>query len=397
MQELLLSNKRHEHETAGKYPWPFVSSVVKWVRIIFMAVNDLPQTSKQILMGLEKTWHIGAQLYVSRPGHAPLNRVWGEDGRGRLMTPQTLNLWMSAGKPLTATAILQLQEKGLLDIESPVSQYIPEFAVHDKQSFTLRQLLTHTAPLRQGDLVPPQPWPELIRALCRIRPEPRWVPGEKAAYHIGGTWYLLGEVVHRVSGLSISDYLRRHVFDPLHMNRSFLGLNDAEWAEVEEGVAVMQQTEKMPAAPHPIFGRPEVIRQPRPGSNCLGPAGELGKFYEALLEEGRGILKPETVALMTRRHRQGMKDHTFGHVLDMGLGVIVNSNRYGPETVPYGYGRYATDYAFGHCGNKCSAGFADPPHGLVVVLVFNGMPSEPVHQSRMREVLSALYVDLGLA
>ena len=99
---------------------------------------------------------------------------------------------------------------------------------------------------------------------------------------------------------------------------------------------------------------------------------------------------------MTTRQRVGMMDVTFKHVVDWGLGTIIDSKRYGDETVPYGYGRYASDATVGHGGSQSSVGFADPAHALAVGCYFNGMPGETAHQKRLHRVLAALYEDLGL-
>jgi len=79
------------------------------------------------------------------------------------------------------------------------------------------------------------------------------------------------------------------------------------------------------------------------------------------------------------------------------LGFLVDSNLYGAETVPYGYGPYASPRTFGHSGRQSSMAFADPEHELVVVAGVNGMPGERTHDERMRAFTAALYRDLGLA
>ncbi len=112
---------------------------------------------------------------------------------------------------------------------------------------------------------------------------------------------------------------------------------------------------------------------------------------------GRRVLLPQTVEAFTAPHRIGMLDVTFKHVLDWGLGFIVNSNQYGAETVPYGYGHHASPRTFGHSGYRSSTGFADPERGLAVALVLNGTPSNERHEARIRSLLDALYEDLGLA
>ena len=96
------------------------------------------------------------------------------------------------------------------------------------------------------------------------------------------------------------------------------------------------------------------------------------------------------------RFRFGMFDETFRHVMDWGLGFIVDSKRYGPETVPYGFGPHASSRTFGHGGAESSIGFADPEAGLVVAWVANGMPGEARHNRRNRAINAAIYEDLGL-
>jgi CubicO group peptidase (beta-lactamase class C family) len=132
---------------------------------------------------------------------------------------------------------------------------------------------------------------------------------------------------------------------------------------------------------------------------------QLGRFYAALVAGGRPpgggpgarILAPQTVEAIAARHRAGLFDHTFQHVLDWGLGVIVDSKQYGPDTVPYAYGRLCSRRTFGHSGYRSSTGFADPEHRLAVALAFNGAPAAEEHEARVRTVLDALYLDLGLA
>jgi CubicO group peptidase (beta-lactamase class C family) len=99
---------------------------------------------------------------------------------------------------------------------------------------------------------------------------------------------------------------------------------------------------------------------------------------------------------MTARHRANMHDKTFNAVIDWGLGFIINSNIYGHPDTPYQYGSYASPRAFGHSGNQSSVGFADPEVGLVVGLVFNGLPGDVPHQRRMRDALTAIDEELQL-
>jgi CubicO group peptidase (beta-lactamase class C family) len=105
---------------------------------------------------------------------------------------------------------------------------------------------------------------------------------------------------------------------------------------------------------------------------------------------------PQTVEAMVARHRTGMFDHTFKHVMDWGLGFIINSPV--PDTgMPYGFGRHASPRTFGHGGAMSSGGLADPEHGLVAAYIFNGMAGEARHQQRVQALTAAIYEDVGLA
>jgi len=127
---------------------------------------------------------------------------------------------------------------------------------------------------------------------------------------------------------------------------------------------------------------------------------DLARFYRMLLHggalDGVQVLQPETVALMTSRQRSGMLDQTFRLTVDWGLGVIVNTPGEDMQKFAYGFGPHASMRAFGHGGNQSSLGMADPEHGLVVAVVFNGMPGEAVHAARMRSLMAAIYEDLSL-
>ena len=82
--------------------------------------------------------------------------------------------------------------------------------------------------------------------------------------------------------------------------------------------------------------------------------------------------------------------------MDWGLGVIPNPAVHGDADMPYAYGGLASRRAFGHSGYRSSTAFADPEHGLAVVLITNGTPAEELHGARMKALAEAVYEDLGL-
>jgi CubicO group peptidase (beta-lactamase class C family) len=353
--------------------------------------------------GIADGLHVGAQVYVSVGGETALDAAVGaarpasEDQPALAMTPDTITLWLSSGKPLTAVAIAQLWERGLLDLDDPVAKFIPDFAASGKWGITIRHLLTHTAPLRLADTGwPDATWEQMIQRINLTRPEPRWINGRTAGYSAHITWYILGEIVQRLGGQTLAQYLRDRVFLPCGMENTYLAMNPDQQAANAGRMAVMQVTEKVQPVPY-MTEAARAIAVPRPSGSMRGPARELGRFFESMLRRGRGILSPQAVEAMTARHRTNTIDKTFGAVIDWGLGFMINSSIYGHAETPYQFGPHASPRTFGHSGNQSSVGLADPEKNVVAVVIFNGMAGEVRHQARMRATLTAVYEDLGLA
>jgi CubicO group peptidase (beta-lactamase class C family) len=363
--------------------------------------NALPKTTAIIEQGRVDGLHIGAQLYVSGGGEEVVNLALGESRPGVAMTTDTLMLWLSSTKPIAAVAILQLVERGLLALDDRVSRHIPEFGQNGKEPITVRQLLTHTGGFRLVDTG----WPdttdaEIVQRICRAKLERDWIPGQRAGYHPYSSWYILAELVRRLAGRAFRDYVREAIFLPIGMRDSWIGMPAEQYRAYGERIGLLVNTEKPGLSVHPWSTEAGAVHGP-PGAGGYGPMRELGRFYEMLLGEGElsgvRILSAASVRAMTSRQRIGIYDETFKHTMDWGLGMIIDSKQYGADTVPYGYGRYASPRAFGHSGNQSSAAFADPEHQLVLALVFNGMCGEVKHQRRVRAVLDSLYDELGIA
>lgn len=350
--------------------------------------------------GIAAGLHLGGQVYISRHGAVLADFAFGVSQPDIPVTTEMLLPWMSGSKPLAAVAIAQLLERGLLQLDDPVVRFIPEFAQHGKQDITLRHILTHTCGFRgKGREVPGTAWNQVIANVCALPLEEGWVLGETAGYHVASSWFILGEVIRRIDGRSYSQYVRDEICQPLGMNDSWVGMPLARYVGYGTRIGWMYLTERGASDVHQ-WHTPEICTWCSPGGGGRGPIRELGRFYEALLDGGANdhgrILPPETVGLLTRRHREGKFDVTFQHKIDWGLGFIVNSAQYGPQTVPYSFGLYASPNTFGHGGFQSSCGFADPQHGLAVAVVLNGTPGEARHSKRIRLINSAIYDDLEL-
>ena len=354
--------------------------------------------------GIKARLHLGAQLYVSRDGKTVGDLALGEAREGIAMRPDTLMLWMSSIKPITAVAIAQMWERGKLELDDAVARHIPEFGANGKERVTIRHVLTHTGGFPRA-VVPwsADQWEKIVAELCAAPLEPGWIPGERMGYHVASGWYALAEIVRRIDGRPYSRYAREEIFEPLGMRDTWLGMPPERHRDyaVEARIAPMHfATGLMKPIPHnfALWGdTADALAVCRPGGSARGPIHDLGKFYEAMLAGGGKVIRPQAVEAISARHLVGMRDRTFGYPLDRGLGVVVDSKQYCNSAT--WFGNHCSKRAWGHAGYVSSVGFVDPPNKTVVALVFNGMleSQENRHDARMISTLDAVYADLGIA
>ena len=369
----------------------------------------MQRTLATLQHGIDSGLHPGAQIYVSQRGRPLLDTALGHVRPGVAMTRDSLTLWMSAGKPVTAVAVLQLIDRGRLTLDTRIADVIPEFGLLGKDPITVRHCLTHTAGFR-GPLnnFTPGTWHEILERVYALKQEPGWTPGEKAGYHIGSSWFVLGELVRRIDGRTIDAYVCDELFARLGEPDASIGLTAPAWTSREQDVAQMFNTSGGTPIVDPQTTSENANTLPRPGANARGPIRSLGRLYESLLRSlsaqpsppgtgarGPALLSPAMARAMASRQRVGMTDQTFKQIIDWGLGVMIDSKHYAGEH-QYGFGPHALPDAFGHSGNQSSCAFADPRHDLVVAWTCNGMPGEAKHQLRATAINAAIYEDLGV-
>src|SRR6478609_4508309 len=95
--------------------------------------DTLPNTRALVEQGLSEGLHIGAQLYASRNGTPVADLTIGEARPGVPMSPDTLMVWMSCSKPVTAVAVAQQWERQKLRLDDRVADHIPEFGKNGKE------------------------------------------------------------------------------------------------------------------------------------------------------------------------------------------------------------------------------------------------------------------------
>jgi CubicO group peptidase (beta-lactamase class C family) len=316
-------------------------------------------------------------VLVARKGVIVLHEAFGRLGPEQDSPPlelDTLFPLMSLTKPITATAIMLLVEDGLLGLNRPVRWYLPEFSGEGKDAVMVHHLLTHTSGLRREEVeahaegkggsvqVPPPDetqHPLVHRYLFPRYDAPLWKPpGVEMSYCSYG-YKLLGEIVRRVSGISLAGYCREQIFGPL-------GMTDTHYI-VPDSVShrVVRRAADDPVAAGLEAHR--VAETPWAMGGAYSTAMDLAVFGQMFLNGGAygdaRILSPASVKEMTRNQIQGIsaqrKDEFFPEA-SWGLGW----DAVGCKRSSY-YGTLRSTRTFLHGGSGGVYLWVDPVYEIV--------------------------------
>ncbi|MEM9906113.1 MAG: serine hydrolase domain-containing protein, partial [Cyanobacteria bacterium P01_D01_bin.44] len=175
-----------------------------------------------------QTGRFSGNVMIARDGKPLLTRSYGMANWEHEVanTPETKFRIGSITKQFTAVAILQLQEQGLIDVQAPVSAYLPDYPGGDR--ITVHHLLTHTSGI--PEYLDPEAFPDieewlrlpstLEQIVARFQDLPlEFNPGEKFKYSNSG-YILLTQILETVSEQPYADYMAAKVFEPLGMNNT---------------------------------------------------------------------------------------------------------------------------------------------------------------------------------
>ncbi|MGZ8738530.1 MAG: serine hydrolase domain-containing protein [Nocardioides sp.] len=319
------------------------------VREVFAELVDAsPGTGSALAV-----WHDGAWVVDLWGGYA-------DTARTRPWTRDSIVMPYSVTKPFAAVCALLLADRGLLELDAPMSAYWPELRAGDA---TLRQVLAHTA----GIVVLDEPAPEEAlydwERLCGLLAgqAPSWPPGEGIGESALFYGHLVGEVVRRVDGRSLGTFLRDEVTGPLGLD-FHVGLTEAELDRVVDltgfddefrrrGVGgdnlMLAAMSNPPGALDPaVVNGPAWRTAEIPAVNGHGTARGVASFYAALAA-GR-LLSPEMLREMTTVTAAG-HDRVVGADVTWGLGVGVDEDGWGMGGTggSFGWWSQAGGYALG--------------------------------------------------
>ena len=365
-------------------------------RGVGLSTQDVEAIWSSVVTFYKSGLHPAIALCIRRRGEIILDRAIGhargnspQDPEGTPLvkaTPDTLYNFFSGSKSVTAMLIHLLQQEEQLHVDEPVATFIPEFAKRRKHSITIRDVLTHRAgipptPEEAIDLDLLSKPEEIVRAFCELEPTHR--PGSVQAYQAVTSGYILGEIIRRVTGQDIREFLTKRVREPLKMEHFNYGVAP----ELLDRVAVDAFTGPTPTWPyknlvHVAFGASmrelvELGNDPRfrtavsPAANVIATPEEISRFFETLLcggtYQGVRIFEQRTVARAVEPQVTGQVDRVLMMPIPLSMGFMLGLRSfgfYGPRTAN----------AFGHLGFTNVLGWADPDRDISVGFMNTGKP-----------------------
>jgi CubicO group peptidase (beta-lactamase class C family) len=329
---------------------------------------------------------LGLQVAAYHEGRLVIDAWSGVADResGRPVEGGTLFTSFSVTKGVVATAIHILAERGVLDYDTPVAAYWPEFGQNGKQAATLRHVLTHTEGVPQ---MPDPVTPEMLgdwELMCRLiaAQAPLWEPGTKTGYHAYTFGWILGEIVRRADGRRIEQVIVDEITGPLGIDDWYLGMPDVPAIEPRMATLVTAPPpagapalppdallfRAMPLSVFPaahVYNRRDVRRAVIPAGGGIMSARGVARHYAALAEggtlDGVRVLSPERLQIATQMQTDAV-DQVLGTPIRKALGWFLGA--------PLSQ-MSERSTAFGHPGAGGSTAFADPEYRFAAGITKN--------------------------
>ncbi|MFH8464117.1 serine hydrolase domain-containing protein [Streptomyces sp. NPDC017991] len=357
----------------------------------------------------------GAAVAVYRDGHKVVDLWAGTkdiDGT-ETWARGTAQIVRSATKGVAAAALLLLHQRGQLDLDAPVGEYWPGFKAAGKERLLVRHVLSHRAglPVLDHPLTAEESLDPLRGAEAVARQAPVWEPGADHGYHALTYGWLTGELLRRVTGDGIGDWIAREIAGPVGADL-WVGLPDGEAArvgrvgrvetpagdgglrarpkqsvvEAYEDPASLTRRAFAAITPFPDQNDPAYRAAALPATNGIATADGLARFYASLIGEvdgGTRLFTPSTLAAARTEESAGPDR------------VLVINTRFGLGYMLHGSASpFLATGSFGHPGRGGALGFADPESGTAFAYVTNGfrktVTADPRAQGLVRALRAAL-------
>lgn len=384
-----------------------------------MSARNLGYIDRAVADSIAKHELPGAVVLVARRGRVVWRKAYGSRAvlpKPETMTTDTIFDLASLTKVVaTTTSIMILVERGQLRLSDPVSLYLPELKGESRESITIEHLLTHRAGYAP-DFDLREKWSGYDEAMKRLADEPlRNAPDTRFVYSDIG-YIALGEVVHRLSGMTLDEFARKNIFVPLKMR-------DTEFHKFGE---ILPSSQQLPSNAYSAWQRIAPTETVRAAGNYLGGLGDktakgeqwlrgavhdptayrmggvaghaglfstaddLAIFCQMIMNGGEyagvRILSPMSVAMMTRPHT--VTDAGAARGLGWDIASSFSTNR--GDLFPLG--------SFGHTGFTGTSLWLDPASNTFVVFLSNrvhpdGKGDVASLRGRVASIVAASIVD----
>jgi CubicO group peptidase (beta-lactamase class C family) len=316
----------------------------------------------------------GAVTLVATPDRiVHLDAIGSADiAENKPMRPDTIFWIASMTKPVTATAVLMLQEEGKLSVDDPVEKHLPEFknlktATGQPVRVTIRHLLTHTSGMAEITRDEARAVKDLAGVIPLYVAKPvKDEPGTKWTYCQSGI-NTAGRIVEVVSGVPFDRFVDQRLFAPLGMKDTTFYLAEAQLPRLATSYLRTAKGELEPTKVMMLYGKAPTSRDRFPAANggLFSTAPDYARFCRMILSggelDGNRYLKPESVALMTTVQTG---DLTTGFTPGNGWGLgwcVVRE--------PQGVTAMLSPGTFGHGGAYGTQAWLDPVKKRIYLLM----------------------------
>jgi len=333
----------------------------------------------------------GAVTLVARGGRiVHLEAVGQADVENeKPMQRDTIFAIASMTKPVTATAVMILQDEGKLSVDDPASKYVPELADvalptgPPKRPITIRDLITHTSGIGGGQ----RNQGSLERTVELLAKEPlRFEPGAKWQYSPGLT--VCGRIVEVASGQPFDQFLRERIFQPLGMVDTTFFPNARQQKRLARLYKPSDDKKSIVPTEH-WLSELGPHRTPNPSGGLFSTATDMARFYQMILGggqlDGRRIVSEAAVREMTRVQTDDLTTG-FTNGNGWGLGWCIVRN-------PQGVTAMLSPGTFGHGGAFGTQGWIDPKREMIFVLMIQRTGFGNGDASDLRRTLQQLAVE----
>ena len=360
---------------------------------------------------------VGCSVAVYHKGKLVVDLVagWADRAKTKEYADDALQVVFSTTKGVTATAVAMCVERGLLSYELPVAHYWPEFAQNGKGNVTVAQLLSHQAGLytveRHMELEEILHWNTITAELAGMAP--LWEPGTEHGYHALTFGWLAGELIRRVDGRGVGQFIQEEIAGPLGVE-IYVGLPEAlenrvvpllqgrdpnapAQPETEEARQVRELLEQFMGPNTPggkalslsgswtgegLFNRSDVLRAEIPAANGATNARSLAAMYAALQHPVNGVqllsgaMREAAFAVQTPANEA---DKCLVVPTSFAMGYMAASD----------FTPYAGEGSCGHPGFGGSVAFLQPQRELAFGYAMNKLAANLAGDTRAKTLMDA--------